>query len=172
MISTALAEDEFRKVMSHFATGIAIVTGRDGNQIHGMTCNAFCSISVSPMLVLVSLTEYTRTEKIIEAGRIFAVNFLSEKQCHLSDRFAGRHRSYETNRFEGVQWSTAVTGAPILKGSMAYVDCEVSNIFRQGSHVLFVGDVVAAHYDDCMLPLICFQSQYMTVDRSARLDQS
>jgi flavin reductase (DIM6/NTAB) family NADH-FMN oxidoreductase RutF len=163
---TTAEREQFKKAMSHFATGIAIVTGRYGDQIHGMTCNAFCSISLSPMLVLVSLSEHTRTEKLVQAGRIFAVNILSEQQFYVSDRFTGRHPACEQNRFEGIEWTSAVTEAPILRNSMAYVDCAVSDTFRQGGHALILGNVLAAHYDERLLPLVFFQSHYVTIDRS------
>ncbi len=166
MMLTELEKNQFRKAMSHFATGIAIVTGRDRNEVHGMTCNAFCSISLSPMLVLISLSQDTRTQRIIEAGRIFAVNFLNNQQSGLADRFAGRDKNCELDRFAGVDWTTAITGAPILKNSMAYVDCRVANAIALGGHVLFFGDALAAYYEERMRPLIFFQSQYMTVDRS------
>ena len=140
------------------------MTSRAGDQIHGMTCNAFCSISISPMSVLVSLAKNTRTERMIEAGRVFAVNVLSESQTQLSDRFAGRHKNKEANRFEGLEWTSVVTGAPIFAGSQAYLDCRLTRTFDGGTHTLFLGEVVAAHVDESQRPLIFFQSQYMAVD--------
>jgi len=140
------------------------VTSRAGDKIHGMTCNAFCSISISPMSVLVSLAKNTRTERMIKAGRVFAVNVLSDSQSGLSDRFAGRHKNQNANRFEGIEWTTAVTGAPIFNGSQAYLDCNLTRTFDGGTHILFLGEVVAAHADESRRPLIFFQSQYMAVD--------
>jgi flavin reductase (DIM6/NTAB) family NADH-FMN oxidoreductase RutF len=159
-----LDSEHFRKVMSRFATGVAIVTTRAGDEIHGMTCNAFCSISIAPMSVLISLAKNTRTERMIEKGHVFAVNVLSESQAALSDRFAGRHKEKERNRFEDVEWTTAVTGAPIFNDSQAYLDCKLIKIFDGGSHTLFLGEVVAAHVDESLHPLIFFQSRYMGID--------
>jgi len=156
--------EQFRKVMSRFATGVAIVTTRAGKNIHGMTCNAFCSISISPISILVSLTKETRTEKMIKVGRIFAVNVLSETQTWLSDRFAGRHPKFETNRFKGVEWSIAATGAPILHKSQAFLDCSLIKEVDCDTHTLFLGSVVAIHADESQRPLIFFQSHYMSLD--------
>jgi flavin reductase (DIM6/NTAB) family NADH-FMN oxidoreductase RutF len=156
--------EEFRKVMSRFATGIAIVTSRSGNLIHGMTCNAFCSISLCPMCVLVSLQKETRTERIIKSGSVFAVSILSDGQIELSDRFAGKHKDKESDRFEGIEWHAVVTGAPVLEHSQAYLDCSVSSIFDGGSHSLFLGQVLAFHLDESKRPLIFFHSRYMTID--------
>jgi 3-hydroxy-9,10-secoandrosta-1,3,5(10)-triene-9,17-dione monooxygenase reductase component len=155
---------QFRRVMSRFVTGVTIVTGRDGDDIHGMTCNSFCSISINPLTVLVSLSKNTRTERLVERGRAFAVNVLSQAQADLSNRFAGRHRENEHDRFAGFAWTTAVTGAPIFKGTQAYLDCKLLNAFDGGSHTLCLGEVVAAQADESQRPLIFFQSRYLGLD--------
>lgn len=155
---------EFRKVMSQFATGVAIVTGRLGDNVHGMTCNAICSLSSSPMSVLVSLTKESRTEKMIRTAGVFAVNVLSESQGWLSERFAGRHPEHEEDRFNGVAWTQGVTGAPILLGSQAYLDCRVATRFDCHAHSLFMGAVVAIYADESQSPLIFFRSQYMRLE--------
>ena len=155
---------QFRQVMSRFVTGVTVVTSRDGNEMHGMTCNAFCSISLTPLTVLVSLAKNTRTAKLIEKSRVFAVNVLSQAQADVSDRFAGRHKDREHDRFSGFEWTTAVTGAPILKQSQAYLDCKLVTVFDGGSHSLCLGEVVAAQVDEAQGPLIFFQSRYLGVD--------
>lgn len=150
--------------MGSFITGVTVVTARAGHEMHGMTCNAFCSISIDPATVMVSISKNTRTEKLIERGRIFAVNILSESQTQLADRFAGRHKEREEDRFEGFEWTTAVTGAPIFMGNQAYLDCKLIRGFDAGDHTVYLGDVVAAYADDSKRPLIFFQSRYMGLD--------
>ena len=83
-MQTTLDSARFRKVMSHFVTGVTIVTSRSGDEIHGMTCNAFCSISMAPLTVMVCLAKNTRTERLIEKSQVFAVNILSDSQTTLS----------------------------------------------------------------------------------------
>ena len=155
---------QFRKVLSRFATGVAVVTTSAEGQVHGMTCNAFCSISISPMSVLVSLAKHSRTERMINDGGVFAVNVLSESQKEISERFAGKHKDKEAHRFQDIAWTRAVTGAPILLGTQAYLDCRVSTNFDGGTHTLFVGTVVAVHAVESQHPLIFFQSKYMGVN--------
>jgi len=150
--------------MSQFVTGVTIVTGRDGEDVHGMTCNSFCSISINPLIVMVSLCKNTRTERLVERGRAFAVNVLSQAQADLSNRFAGRHKENEDDRFAGFDWITAVTGAPIFKGTQAYLDCKLLKAFDGGSHTLCLGEVVAAQADESQHPLISFQSSYFALD--------
>ena len=150
--------------MSQFVTGVTIVTSRDGDEIHGMTCNSFCSISLSPLTVIVSLAKDTRTARLIGKVRFYAVNVLSQSQADLSDRFAGRHRHTDSNRFAGLDWTAVVTGAPILKGAQAYLDCRLLKTFDGGTHSLYLGEVVAAQIDESQVPLVFFQSRYMGVD--------
>jgi len=151
---------EFRKVMGRFATGITVVTTRAGDEIHGMTCNAFFSVSAASATVLVSLTKQSRTTKLVESGKVFAVNILGEKQADLSDRFAGRHKDKEANRFEGFEWTAAVTGSPIFKGVLAYLDCRLQTTFDGGDHELCLGQVVAIRAEEGPAPLLFFQSRY------------
>jgi flavin reductase (DIM6/NTAB) family NADH-FMN oxidoreductase RutF len=154
----------FRKVMSRFVTGVTIVTTRHGGEIHGMTCNSFCSISLEPSTVMVSLAKNTRTQRLVEEGRAFAVNVLSQAQSDLSNRFAGRHKENEDDRFAGFEWTTAITGAPIFRGTQAYVDCKLLKAFDGGSHTLCLGEVVAAQADESPRPLVFFQSCYFGLD--------
>jgi flavin reductase (DIM6/NTAB) family NADH-FMN oxidoreductase RutF len=161
---TPLDSAQFRRVMSQFVTGVTIVTSRDGDEVHGMTCNSFCSISISPLSIMVSLAKNSRTERLIAKARLFAVNVLSQSQADLSDRFAGRHRHSEHDRFAGLEWAIAVTGAPILKGTQAYLDCKLLNIFDGGTHSLCLGEVVGAHIDEAQGPLVFFRSHYMGLD--------
>ena len=155
---------QFRQVMSRFVTGVTIVTTRADEELHGMTCNAFCSISITPLTVMVCLAKNTRTEKLLEKGRVFAVNVLSESQTELSDRFAGRHRDHEEHRFDGFEWTTAITGAPIFLKSQAYLDCRLSRTFDGGSHTIYLGEVAAASVDEHQRPLIFYRSHYMGLD--------
>ncbi len=155
---------QYRKVMSQFVTGVTVVTGRDGDEMHGMTVNAFCSVSIAPPTVLVSLARNSRTAELVERGRVFAVNILGGPQAELSDRFAGRHKDREADRFAGFEWTTAVTGAPIFKGAQAYLDCRLTHALDGGDHALCLGEVVAAHVDDAQLPLVFFRGRYLAFD--------
>ena len=115
-MQTPIDASQFRRIMSRFATGVTVVTTRSGQEVHGLTCNAFCSISLAPCTVMVSVAKDARSWPLIDRSRIFAVNILSEDQTAISDRFAGRHRDKDDDRFEGIEWTTAVTGAPVLEG--------------------------------------------------------
>ena len=159
-----LVQDEFRQIMSRFVTGVTVVTTCHHHEIHGLTCNAFCSISLSPPTVLVSISTNTRTERLMRQSKVLAVNVLSHSQTDLSNRFAGRHKDKEADRFEGFEWKTAVTGAPIFEDTQAYLDCKIVNAFETGDHTLYVAEVLDSGVHDGQCPLVFYRSQYMTLD--------
>ena len=164
-MQTSIDSSQFRQIMSRFVTGVTVVTSRSGQDIHGLTCNAFCSITVKPCTVMVSVAKDTRSWPLIEKSQIFAVNILSQTQSEISDRFSGRHKDKENNRFEGISWTTDITGAPILKGTQAYLDCQLTQSFDGGTHTLFLGEVVALNLDDTKSPLVFFSSSYLGIDK-------
>ena len=147
-MQTPIDSSQFRRIMSRFTTGVTVVTTRSGQDIHGLTCNAFCSISLNPCTVMVSVAKDARSWPLIDESRLFAVNVQRIDQSFISDRFAGRHRDKDDNRFEGIEWTTAVTGAPILGGTQGYLDCRVTRAYDGGTHTLFLGEVVALNLED------------------------
>ena len=82
--------DEFKRALGRWATGVTIVTARDGERIHGMTVSAFNEVSLDPPLVLVCADRSSNTLPVIRAGGVFAVNVLARDQEALSNRFASK----------------------------------------------------------------------------------
>lgn len=133
--------EEFRAALSHWASGVAIVTAAAGDRIHGMTVSAFSSVSLDPPLVLVCADKSSNTLGVIDEGGVFAANLLAADQQGLSNRFASKKD--EHRRFEGLAWRKGVTGAPILPGALAVLDCRVVAAHDAGDHVIYVGRVEA-----------------------------
>lgn len=153
--------DAFRDVMSRWATGVTVVTSRHGEEIHGMTVNSFSSLTLEPPLVLFCADQSAHTYELVAAGGIFAVNMLHEGQDELSNVFAGRYPERDEDRFAGVSYRQAVTGAPILQESLAYLDCRVVASHPQGTHTIFVGAVEAAELlQPDARPLLYFHRRY------------
>ncbi len=136
-----VTEDEFREGLRHWPSGVTIVTARSGGRIHGMTVSAFTSVSLTPPLVLVCADKTSNTHPLIAEGGVFAANILAAGQEALSNRFASKKD--EDRRFEGVEWYEGVTGAPILRGVVAALDCRVVSAHDAGDHVIYVGLVEA-----------------------------
>ena len=138
----AIEKDFFRQVLGHFATGVTVVTTNSKGIISGLTVNAFCSVSLDPPLVLVCVDLTSNTLPLIREGKNFAVNILSNEQEFLSRCFA----TPSIERYENfchAEYTTAVTGAPILEGTIAFVDARVVAEYPGGDHIIFLGQVEA-----------------------------
>ena len=142
----AIDAEGFKQVLSHWITGVTIVTTCDGDRIHGMTVSAFTEVSLDPPLVLVCADKGSNTHPMIAAGRVFAVNVLASDQTDLSNRFASKKS--EDSRFDEVAYATGETGAPLLDGVVANVDCRLVAAHDHGDHVVYVGEVVEVRYHE------------------------
>lgn len=149
---------EFRRVMGHFPTGVAIVTSRrtDGTPC-GLTVNAFCSVSLSPALVLVCVEGEADSHDCIRDSGYFAVSILDEPRGEtLSRRFATDKRA---DKFEGVAYREESTGAPVLETAIAWLDCQVTQAIPAGDHTVFLGEVIAADAREGQ-PLVYYRGGY------------
>src|SRR5690606_7260706 len=116
-ITMPISSEAFRIALRHFPSGVAIVTIRAGQIIHGLTVSAFASVSPDPPLIMVAIDHEHSAYPLLErAGAVFAVNILQQDQIELSNRFAWLK---DEDRFKGGTWTTAVTGAPILADALA-----------------------------------------------------
>jgi len=155
-----VSPEQFRDALGRWASGVTIVTAAAGDRIHGMTVSAFSSVSLDPPLVLVCADKTSNTLEVIEAGGCFAVHVLGAGQEALSNRFASKKD--EHRRFEGVEWTPGATGAPLLAGALATLDCRVVAAHDTGDHVIYVGAVESADASDGA-PLVYFQAGYRTL---------
>lgn len=149
--------DDFKQVLARWATGVTVVTARSGHRVHGMTVSAFTEVSLDPPLVLVCADKASNTLPVIEEGGVFAVNILARDQEGLSNRFASKKD--EWRRFEGLETDTGKTGAPLLRGVVANLDCRVVGAHEHGDHVVYVGRVEAVRHFD-REPLLYYRGAY------------
>ncbi|MDQ4075848.1 MAG: flavin reductase family protein [Chloroflexota bacterium] len=159
----SIDEGTFKRAMAQFATGVTIVATMADDKPVGITANAFCSVSLEPFLVLVCVDKQLYTHEKIERSGVYAVSILSLEQMEWADRFAGRYpemSNLTANRFEGIDYRTATTGAPIIPGCLAWVDCEVRHSYDGGDHTIFVGEVVAGAMEEDEEPLLYFESRW------------
>ncbi len=136
---TGLDQARFREVLGHFATGVTIVTALEDAEPVGFTCQSFAALSLDPpMVILAPSRSSTSWPRIREAGA-FCVNILEEHQEALGRTFAVSGG----DKFDGVGWKPGLTGAPVLEGSLAMVECRLGEVFDGGDHELVTGLVVA-----------------------------
>jgi len=149
----------FRRTLGMFATGVTVLTTRSEEQVHGMTANAFMSVSLRPPLVLVSVDRRARMSNLLHEGTHFGVNVLEAGQAALSDRFAGRVVEGEVEpRFE------LVHGTPLVEGALAHLIARVVRSYWGGDHSLFLGQVEYARYGDGE-PLLFHGGRYERIVR-------
>ncbi len=134
--------DLFRNIVGSFPTGVTIVTtaGEDGLP-HGLTSNAFASVSIDPPLLLVCVDKRSQTLESLRWSGAFVVNFLAASRDDLSTRFASKVE----DKFSGVSWSPSelARGAPVLhQDSIAYAECVTTQEVEAGDHIILIGQVV------------------------------
>ena len=131
----------FRSVLGRFVSGVTIVTARDGDDVdHGMTASAFCSVSLDPPLVLVSIAHDATLHPVLCAHDELAVSILTASQEAIARRFAEKL----DNRFDGVGFTRGITGAPLIDGALAHIEASVVHRYPGGDHTIFVAEVLAA----------------------------
>jgi flavin reductase (DIM6/NTAB) family NADH-FMN oxidoreductase RutF len=144
----------FRRTLGMFATGVTVLTTRVGEQVHGMTANAFMSVSLRPPLVLVSIDRRAKMGALLHEGTRFGVSVLEAHQTGLSDRFAGRvSEDPPEAAFE------VVHETPLVEGALAHLVARVVRSYWGGDHSLFLGQVEFARYGDGQ-PLLFHGGRY------------
>jgi len=149
--------------MGCFATGVTIITVDLEGEVHGMTANAFASVSLDPMLVLVCVDHSTRTHAHLHAKKRFGVNVLSEQQRAISEYYARPERTHENAEAEaGARFDRTAHGTPILNGSLAYLECRLHSAQLAGDHTIFIAEVenVVVREGE---PLLFFRGRYRKV---------
>lgn len=156
---------EFRAALGAFATGVTVIASRGAAGPYGMTANAFASVSLDPPLVLVCVIRGARGSETIQANGVFAVSVLALEQEALSRHFASKDRPRGAATFAGVCCREEVTGAPILEGSAAWLDCRLAAAHEAGDHLIFVGEVLALGCDPDAEPLLFHAGRYAALCR-------
>ena len=151
-----VSNNEFRAAMSRFVSGVTVVTtsGKE-NRPAGITVSAFSAVSLEPPLVLVCINKRASLHDHLTEGRYFAVNILCEDQQDVSQLFASK----DEDRFEGARYRWGTTGAPLLDGALAYVECRVVHAYPAGDHTIIVGEVESTSVADHK-PLAYYRGGY------------
>lgn len=137
----AVRQDDFRAAMACFASGVTIVTTMHQSQPYGLTVSAFCSVSLDPPLVLVSLRRSSRTLAMIDRSGVYAVNVLTAEQLALAARFAASDPG--SRSFTDIPHHPGVTGSPLLDAALTRIECRVAARYPGGDHTLLLGEAVA-----------------------------
>jgi flavin reductase (DIM6/NTAB) family NADH-FMN oxidoreductase RutF len=149
------AARELRTVMGRFATGVTVITATHRDTIHGMTANAFLSVSLRPPLVLVSLGRCRMGEMLPRTKR-YGVSVLAHDQENFAAHFAAQGESPTPPTF------TIHNGVPLLEGALAHLVCRVVDVHTAGDHELWIGEVEHLQERDGE-PLLFYTGKFGTV---------
>jgi flavin reductase (DIM6/NTAB) family NADH-FMN oxidoreductase RutF len=123
--------------------GVYVVTTRLGDKVNGMTAAWVSQVSLNPLLVMVSIAPPRYSHTLIQESGVFAINVLTSEQVDLAKRF-GYKSGRKIDKFAGLDYLTATSGAPILPQAYAFLDLKLAHTFTAGDHSLFVGEMLEA----------------------------
>jgi len=146
----------FRDVLGRFCTGVVVVTSMSDRGPVGMTCQSFSSVSLAPPLVLFCASRTSRSWPLIRDAGFFCVNLLHRDQQAISERMATRG----ADKFEGLDWKPASSGAPLIDGVAGFVDCTLEAVYRAGDHDVVIGRVQDLGHSEHDEPLLFFKGRY------------
>jgi flavin reductase (DIM6/NTAB) family NADH-FMN oxidoreductase RutF len=154
----------FRRAAGYFATGVTVVTTRHGSVDYAMTANSFTSVSLSPVLVLISIEQAARFHDAVIASGVVGVNILSVEQEELSRWFATRGRPVDARAAGFAHHDGPLTGVVMFDDSLATLECRLQAAHQAGDHTLIVAQVVAVEVEQPdARPLIYYDSTYRTL---------
>lgn len=165
MSAAPITSTDFRHVLGQFATGVTVITvERGANVPYGMTANAFTSVSLDPLLVLVCVDQKSHLLPLLQQKRMFGVSVLKEQQQALSVYFAQPHQTPEAEAPLNIRYRWTASGVPLVEDALAHLVCRVVSSYMAGDHTILLGEVQSAE-PFAGEPLLFFRSQYRQIAR-------
>lgn len=159
----AVHADDFKGALGSWAAGVTVVTTRLEGLVYGITVSSFSSLSLDPLLIMVSLQNSNQLGAMIEKSRTFAVSVLASDQEPISAWFSRSGRE-PVDAFDPeiavTEWHT---GCPIVRNAIAHLDCELHEALPGGDHTIMIGRVMGAASDSSKQPLLYFRRAYRTL---------
>ena len=165
--------DALRAAMSQFPTGVTVVTSGREERAEGMTANAVLSVSLDPLLFLVSVHKDARLNPRIQEEGYFAASILAGDQEGLSRLFSSPERSSGLQAVHSLGGGYGTTGAPLAAGALAIIECELEAAYPGGDHDLFLGRVVDIRLGDTRKgPLVFHEGDYPSLTAGPKAGDS
>jgi len=153
----------YRAIMRHQAGAVAVIAVGERGARTGLTATAICSLSDDPPTILACVRRTASAHGVILRRGVFSVNLLASDQQDVAERFSGSLGIFGKKRFAGHRWTTLVTGAPVLQGALASLDCRLEEQHGFATHSIFIGSVI----DGCVRaeaqPLLYFRGDYWDI---------
>jgi len=160
-----VTQDALRDVLGSFANTVSVVATAHNGQRFGFMSTAVSTVDFEAPTLLITVNRTASSHDPIAASGCFAVNILAESQEEIAVRFTGFRGHKGEARFEGAEWTVLQTGAPVLQGAVAVLDCRVVQSQVFGKQTLFFGQVVTAQRatGNRVSPLLYFGRGYAVV---------
>ncbi|MEI6805630.1 MAG: flavin reductase family protein [Myxococcaceae bacterium] len=146
----------YKEVMSHWPSGVAIVTSVLGSKRYGMTISSFTSVSLHPAMVSICVDKRAQMCGLLQKSKKFSVNILDNTQVELALAFAN-HDIEMHERFQKAEFNNSETQSPVLNPCLAWLDCELHSFHDTGDHVIYVGQVLKAKTVEQKDPVIYYK---------------
>lgn len=157
---------DFRGAMRHLTGGVSVITVGCGKDITGMTVTSVSSLAIDPPTLIVSINRGSSSWPLLRRHGFFGVNILTADQLDVAEQFSGKGGPKGADRFIGAQWTTGVSGVPLLEGALAAIECEVEDIVERHSHAIVIGRVLELQVSSRTAALAYWQGQYVAIDRN------
>ena len=157
--------DDFRGAMRHLVGGVSVITTGRGADVTGMTVTSVSSLSIDPPTLFVSVNRASSTWPLLKRHGFFGVNILTSDQLDIAERFSGRDGLKGRERFAGGGWVSGISGAPLLAGALAAIDCEVEEMIERHSHAIVIGRVRDLMLSKRESALGYWHGRYVAIDR-------
>ncbi|PJZ53285.1 flavin reductase family protein [Leptospira adleri] len=157
-----ITDEVFKNALSHFPSGVTVITYSHLGKQSGLTVSSFSSLSLNPPLILFCLQKNIASHDPIRSEGKFVVNILAQGQDSLSNQFA----SGKTDKhalIEELRCKKGELGLPILPGTLSYIECEVDQFVDGGDHSIVIGRVISAGADDSQRPLLYYRRNYYSI---------
>jgi flavin reductase len=162
----SVSANDFRQAMGCFASGVTIITVDCDGEVHGMTANAFTSVSLDPVLILVCVDHRARTHAHLHARKRFGINVLCRSQQAVSEYYSHSPEPHQHPESAGARFDRTPHGTPVLQGALAYLECRLHSTQPAGDHTIFIAEVeeVVVRGGE---PLLYFRSEYRDIHPGA-----
>ncbi len=153
-----IAIEEFKKSLGRFASGVTLITYRDGSLLSGITVSSFSSLSLDPPLILFNILKTASSHDKLLSSPGYAVHILSNEQESISNQFS----SSKTDRNEILKSLDPkfIEDIPVLESSLSYLVCSNHKTYEGGDHTIFIGMVNHAHTNEDKSPLLYYNKGY------------
>ena len=152
-----VSDEVFKELMKRFAAGVTLVTFNENNTFGGLTVSSFCSLSMTPPLVLICIDRKIVSHDSLEKADTFGVNICNSEQGKLAWDFANSNID-KNELIKSLPHTLTKLGTPLLDGCLATMECKITQKYDGGDHTIFVGQVEEGNVDEKAKPLVYYGS--------------